>query len=664
MSPESESPESEQAPARALGAAFWIGVAALAFLVQGIVRLAWVGDDAFITLRTVENWLSGHGLRWNTADRAQSFTTPLWMFAMALGRLLTSEAYFTTLALCGVMTAICLALLLRSARGGMASWAMMLLALSGSRAFIDYSTSGLDNPLSHALAAGFVYLWFSEKDRAARLRRLALLSGFIACNRMDHAILCAVPLLAATRGVEFSRAVKLLAIGSFPFLSWVAFSTFYFGTPFPTTAYAKALSHGLPQQDIAAQGLRYFADLALRDPTTAVLIASGLGTGLFSRRRTGFALALGVLAYFGYIVKVGGCFMAGRFFTTPLVFCVGILLAATRDAAPSKRLAAGALLFLISFVAGVPQAVTGSGNPEGAETRWGIHDVRRMGWPHCGLCSPERRIPLAGSLGALARGMGVRGRILDVEGVVGEYGYRAGPDFHIVDYWLCDPVLCRLPAYQREKWIIHHFVKRVPEGYLEFLATGDDSLCHPGFSRFMHAMLEVTRGPLCSVDRIGTIAKMLAGGFDADLRSFIEESYFDPPLLLVRAGDLEREILLDPSRPVFWFEVRGGSRPDGRAGIGARVVYEGGLEVRFDSPREERTMEIVLESSVDYRCEWRAGDRALAAAEIQTTQSLIGGLERKRIGIPEAASGFTAVRIDAARHADRVAAVASLRLVK
>ena len=27
------------------------------------VRVAWVGDDAFITLRSVENWVSGNGLR-------------------------------------------------------------------------------------------------------------------------------------------------------------------------------------------------------------------------------------------------------------------------------------------------------------------------------------------------------------------------------------------------------------------------------------------------------------------------------------------------------------------------------------------------------------------------------------------------------------------------
>jgi arabinofuranosyltransferase len=48
------------------------------------LRVAWLGDDAYITLRTVENWCSGHGLRWNLVDRVQTFTHPLWMLCLLL----------------------------------------------------------------------------------------------------------------------------------------------------------------------------------------------------------------------------------------------------------------------------------------------------------------------------------------------------------------------------------------------------------------------------------------------------------------------------------------------------------------------------------------------------------------------------------------------------
>jgi hypothetical protein len=33
------------------------------------VRTAWMSDDAYLTLRTVDNWLHGYGLRWNPLER-------------------------------------------------------------------------------------------------------------------------------------------------------------------------------------------------------------------------------------------------------------------------------------------------------------------------------------------------------------------------------------------------------------------------------------------------------------------------------------------------------------------------------------------------------------------------------------------------------------------
>jgi arabinofuranosyltransferase len=33
-----------------------------------------ISDAACITLRTVENFLDGYGLRWNVAERVQSYT--------------------------------------------------------------------------------------------------------------------------------------------------------------------------------------------------------------------------------------------------------------------------------------------------------------------------------------------------------------------------------------------------------------------------------------------------------------------------------------------------------------------------------------------------------------------------------------------------------------
>jgi hypothetical protein len=54
----------------------------LALYLLLLVRTAWTSDDAFITLRTVENFLGGDGLTWNTFERVQAYTHPLWMLAL------------------------------------------------------------------------------------------------------------------------------------------------------------------------------------------------------------------------------------------------------------------------------------------------------------------------------------------------------------------------------------------------------------------------------------------------------------------------------------------------------------------------------------------------------------------------------------------------------
>ena len=47
-----------------------------------LIRTAWLDDDAYITFRTIDNFLNGYGLRWNTINRVQAYTHPLWMMVI------------------------------------------------------------------------------------------------------------------------------------------------------------------------------------------------------------------------------------------------------------------------------------------------------------------------------------------------------------------------------------------------------------------------------------------------------------------------------------------------------------------------------------------------------------------------------------------------------
>src|SRR2546425_11534845 len=72
-------------------------LAVLGVFVLVLIRSAWICDDAYINFRTIDNFLHGYGLRWNVAERVQTFTDPLWLFLVAAAVGLTREFYFTTI---------------------------------------------------------------------------------------------------------------------------------------------------------------------------------------------------------------------------------------------------------------------------------------------------------------------------------------------------------------------------------------------------------------------------------------------------------------------------------------------------------------------------------------------------------------------------------------
>lgn len=173
----------------------------IALFIYLVTSNAWVVDDAFITFRSIDNFLHGYGLTWNVGERVQVYTHPLWMWVMTLAAYISSDYYFSVLVVSGLCTlgvvAVALRLFWSKSLSGPA-WQMpfFLLLLCCSKAFIDYSTSGLENPLSHLFGALFV-LWLyklseqddpmSEKDLLV-LVLIATLSGF---NRLDTVLLYA-----------------------------------------------------------------------------------------------------------------------------------------------------------------------------------------------------------------------------------------------------------------------------------------------------------------------------------------------------------------------------------------------------------------------------------------------------------------------------------------
>jgi len=118
-------------------------------LLTELIRTAFITDDAGITLRSVLNFVNGFGPTFNLNERVQAYTHPLWFFSLSFTTLILKNVFYATFFLSIALSILSLWLLInklaRSASGAVAG----VLALILSKSYVDFSTSGLENPLSH-----------------------------------------------------------------------------------------------------------------------------------------------------------------------------------------------------------------------------------------------------------------------------------------------------------------------------------------------------------------------------------------------------------------------------------------------------------------------------------------------------------------------------------
>ena len=477
-----------------------------------LVRTAWISDDAYITFRTVENFLDGYGLRWNVAERVQSYTHPLWMMLIVLAHKVTGESYFATLALSGLFTLAAVAAVVAVADSVVAA-TLGLTFLLASKAFVDYSTSGLENPLTHALLALFLWLSWKRSDRPGLL---ALVVSLILLNRMDCVLLVAPAIAVAfVRNRSWDWCARF-TIGLTPFIAWELFSLVYYGALVPNTALAKLASVGIGRRDLAWQAGLYFRDSLFRDPITLCTIG-GVALWTARTRFRDWPIAAGLLLYLIYIVRIGGDFMTGRFLAAP--FFVAILVFVHRGVPRWMSMRMAVAVAAVVLITMAPRTnFSGSTFGDGGRLSYiepsGISDERAFYYQWTGLLPVLHGARVSETAWALeGRSLASTGPRVAASRSVGLVGYYAGPTVHIVDvYALCDPLLSRLPS--TDAWRIGHFERRLPDGYLETLSTGRAAIRDPGLAALYQKIVAVTRAPLLSRARLNAVIDLNGGGSD------------------------------------------------------------------------------------------------------------------------------------------------------
>lgn len=489
----------------------FVSITVLALFSIAFFQTAWVAEDAFITFRTIDNALNGLGLTWNPGERVQTYTHPLWFALLLSSVAIFKDPYYVSLALSYALSFYTLCVLILGTGGWRLQSALAVIALLWSRAFIDYSSSGLENPLTHALLVTYLFAWLKMSDTRKKCYVLTAIAAAMFLTRPD-AIVLIIPSLAIyfwDKRQNIRECAVPFILGAVPAIVWVAFSIFYYGAPVPNTALAK-IQTGQNLYQNAVQAWNYYGWAVWNDLPTAIILNAGIIAGLIGRRRNLWPLSVGLLLWACYLIYVGADYMGGRFFSAPTLLASAIIAIRVGDI-PGKRIVRiMAALLVVTAWALRFTVFSPSTFHSPVISQHGIADERGFYYMNLGLRP------------TLARGTWfahpwlIEGR--DLRSTSGAYArcsigmiaYAAGPDVRWIDpLALAEPFLSRLPS--RDGARVGHYERALPPGYLDELINKSGSIQDAKLHALYADVDLATRAPLFDANRMGAIWRLNTG---------------------------------------------------------------------------------------------------------------------------------------------------------
>ncbi len=301
----------------------------------------WMSDDGFINLRVVRHITSGNGPVFNAGERVEAVTSPLWLWALAAGDVVTpirlewvAVLAGIVLTLVGVGFAIAGSRLLVPARGATELYvpvgAAVLVAVTPVWTF---ASSGLEGGLASAWLGTSLWAlarWARTPERTVPSWAAGLI-GLGVLIRPDLAIFTglflAAVLIVRWRDSDWPERVRVLGAALAIPIAYEIFRMGYYASLVPSPALAKEAgsarwSNGweylresfepyalwLPLLVLAVGAYYPLVRIARRDRRPAVLLVAG-------------AFAVGAVLQTVYIIRVGGDFMHARLLL-PALFAV------------------------------------------------------------------------------------------------------------------------------------------------------------------------------------------------------------------------------------------------------------------------------------------------------------------------------------------------------
>jgi len=499
-----------------------------------LIRNAWMSDDGYITFRTVDNFVNGYGLTWNISERVETYSNPLWMFLVSIIYFFTNEIYFSVIILSITISVLVITIfafkISKTLVGALIGIGIFIL----SKAFIDYSTSGLENPLIHLTLAIFLFVYIKAKNNFnfKILFWLSLIAAIGTVNRLDILLLFIPTLAYVFLKLPKLKGLYTVAVGLMPLIAWKAFSIFYYGFPLPNTAYAKVLNTGISKSDIIQQGLFYFENSMKWDPLTLLIVFAGISIPFISKQKHLIPIVVGIILYLLYVIQIGGDFMFGRYFAAPLF--VAVVLISQNNFTSLKRIPIivfAVVIILVGVTAIAPPIFSDEMYKEIRPIDHKIVDERGRYHDNTGLfrLGENNGIPIHYGVtqGLEAK---ISGNSPQYKSIIGMYGYYIGPEIHVIDpLALGDPLISKLTPTYDENWRLGHQARVVPVGYFETIQNGINVIDDKDLAEYYEKISFITRGNLSDVKRLEVIWNINTGKYDSLLCHYIISNKLPKP---------------------------------------------------------------------------------------------------------------------------------------
>ena len=502
-----------------------------------ITLLAWQSDDAYHAYIMARNLVEGNGFVYNIGERATASSCPLFTLVIAAGYFVIRNMFISSLLICVLFSAGAYYIVVNHFCKSKNQIIMAFIILVGSYSFMSYTTAGLENCMLFYLASLFLVVYFENNTfKSKELLKIAILISLIAMARMDAVLIFApmavyVYLLKRER-VSFIKAVGLGLTGLTPFILWEVFATFYFGFPFPNTAYAK-LGTNFPLSDYIYRGMQYYLNVIISDPITLVVPFMIIIAAVIIKKADYIWTMAGVVLYGIYLLYIGGDFMMGRHFTVMFfVSTITYLVMRNRETVLKRtgicfdKVFTGAVIIALVFSYSM-QVVT-SQFQYGDKFTTPISDERKGYFKYTSLVDNAISYITVGDMCIREawNEQGIRelreanypGGVIDNAPGISVYYY---PDMYIVDkYALADPFLTKLPAVMDDNWRIGHMYRDIPKGYLNTLLYNRNMIEDEDLAKYLDIIRLITRGNLFDKERIDAVIHMNLGDYDYLLDSY------------------------------------------------------------------------------------------------------------------------------------------------